>query len=112
MDNDFTPGLKRFRAPSLVCLDLIAGATNVGPIVRGKPANRQTVDEYVRLLPQIENGNGTARTPQQKLKTIGRELSSPRSAEVSQTGVRGNFFAAIRFEWIVSRAEVSRKTLG
>ena len=59
INNDFAPGLERFHARSFVCFDLIVSATDVGPIVRGKPANRQTVNKYVRLLPQIENRNRT-----------------------------------------------------
>ena len=98
MNNDFAPGLERFHARGFVCLDLIVRATDVGPIVRGKPANRQTVDEYMRLLSQIENRDGTTRAPKQKLKTIGRELSSTRSMEIGQTGAHGNFLATIRFE--------------
>ncbi len=106
MNNDFAPGLERFHARGFVSLDLIMSATDVSPIVRGKPTNRQTVDEYMRLLSQIENRNGTMRAPEQKLKTIGRELSSTRSMEIGQTGAHGNFLGPIRFEWIVSRAEV------
>src|SRR5713101_3608140 len=111
MNNDFTPGLRRFHAPSLVCLDLIVGATNVGPIVRGKPANGQAVDEYVRFLSQIEIRDRTARAPQQKLKIVGGEFSAARSMELGQTGVGGNFLAALRFKRVVSRAEVARQTL-
>jgi len=59
INNDFAPGLERLHACSFVCFDLIVSATDVGPIVRGKPANRQTVNKYVRLLPQIENRNRT-----------------------------------------------------
>jgi hypothetical protein len=111
MNNDLTPGLKRFHAPSLVCLDLIVGATNVGPIVRGKPANRQAVDEYVRFLSQIEHRSRTARAPQQELKTVVGEFSSAGSTEISQAVVGGNLLAALRFKVIVSRAEVPRQTL-
>lgn len=82
MNNDFAPGLERFHARSFVCFDFIVSPTDIGPIMRGKPANGQTVDKYMRLLAQIENGNRPARSPQQELKTIGRELSSARSMEI------------------------------
>src|SRR5438034_5799601 len=85
MNNDFAPDLERFHARSFVCFDFIVSPTDVGPIVRGKPANGQTVDKYMRLLAQIENGNSLARSHQQELKTNCRELYAARSIEIGRT---------------------------
>src|SRR5450759_1196279 len=63
-DHDYTAGLERLHPRSLICLDGALSAANIGPIVRGKPANREAVDKYVRLLPQIENRDGTVRACQ------------------------------------------------
>src|SRR5437762_14345196 len=97
MDNDFTPGLKRFHAPSLVCLDLIAGATNVGPIVRGNAANRQAVDEYVRLLSQIVYRSMTGRALRQEFETFSGDSSSAGIPEISLTGAGGPLVVGLRF---------------
>src|SRR5260370_41699313 len=86
-NNNFATGLERFHARSLICLDLIMSATDVGPIIRSKPANAQTVDEYVRLLSQVEDRHRTARASQQKLETISRKLAAARSMKIGQAGV-------------------------
>src|SRR6266567_4487219 len=108
MNNDFAPGLERFHARGFVCLDLIVRATDVGPIVRGKPANRQTVDEYMRLLSQIENRDGTTRAPKQKLKPSVVNSPPPeawRSAKPVLTGIFWPLFAS-------SESSVVRKFRG
>ena len=51
MNSDFTPGFERLNTCAFVRFDCCLTATNVRPVVCGKPANRQTVDEYVRFLP-------------------------------------------------------------
>jgi hypothetical protein len=64
----------------------------------------------VRLLPQIENGDQTARTLQQKLKTFASKLSTARSVKIGQASVRRQLTFA-GFKRVVSRAEVSRQTV-
>ena len=86
-DNDFTPGLKRFHPCTLICFDCVLTATDIHPVIRGIPANRQVIDEYVRLLPQIEDGHRAARSRQQKLEAISRKLTASRSMKIGQAGV-------------------------
>ena len=61
-NNDFTPNLKRFYPCTLIGFDCTLIATDIRPVVCSKLANGQSVDKYVRLLSQIEDRDGAART--------------------------------------------------
>ena len=110
LDNDFTPGFKRFHPRTLVCFDCVLTATDIRPVACSVPTNGQSIDKYVRLLPQIEDGHWAARVGQQKLETISRKLATPRCAQIGQAGVGGQL-AFVCLERVVSRAEIPRQTL-
>src|SRR4029453_2665690 len=86
-DNDFTPGFKRFHPCTLICFNCVLTATDIHPVACSVPANGQSIDKYVRLLPQIEDGHRAARARQQKLEAISCKLAAARSMKIGQAGV-------------------------
>ncbi len=86
-NSNFASGLQRFHPCILICFDCASTATDIRPVVRRKPANGQSVDKHVGLLPQIEDGYWAARARQQKLETIRRKFAAARSMKIGQAGV-------------------------
>src|SRR5439155_5300311 len=86
-NNDFTPKLERFYPCPLICLDCALTAPDIRPVACSKPANSQSVDQYVRLLPQIEAPHWAAHARQQKLEPISSNVAAPRTMKVGQAGL-------------------------
>ena len=90
MNSDFTPGFERLHTCGFVCFDRCLTAINVRPVVCGKPANRETVDEYVRFLPQIENCDGPRVRASRSLRLSAVNSPLPEARRMARPFVAGN----------------------
>jgi hypothetical protein len=110
-NGDFASGLERLNTRGFARHNGRLAATDIRPIACRIPTNRKAVNKYVCLLPEIENGDRTMHSRQQKLQVISGELSAARSMKIDQTSGRRRL-TVIGLKRIISRSKVSRQSAG